>query len=139
MWFKKKTVQTDNKGQEKEQQACDWLKQQGFTVLQQNYHCRGGEIDIIALSPSPTSLPFTKIKPNQEPTLVFFEVKYRKNSQHGHPAEFVTPQKQHKIQLCAQHFLLKHAQFDDLPMRFDVITFEGAQTTPDWIQDAFGV
>jgi len=125
MWFKKKNVPPKKSGQQKEQQACDWLQTQGFQILAQNYLCKGGEIDIIALS--------------SNSTLVFFEVKYRKNSHFGHPSEFVTPKKQQRIIHCAQYFLLKHPQLTQHPMRFDVITFEGKQTTPEWIENAFGV
>ncbi len=132
MWFnKKKTASTS--GAQKEQQASDWLQAQGFQILEQNYRCKGGEIDIIALSPTSHNA-----QPNQEPTLVFFEIKYRKNTRYGHPSEFVTPQKQHRITQCAQLFLLKNSALNHLPMRFDVITFEGKQTSPEWIQNAFG-
>ena len=130
MWFKKKSVAATSTGQQKEQQACDWLQTQGFNILEQNYRCKGGEIDIIALSPP--------LSTNQS-TLVFFEIKYRKNSHYGHPVEFVTPQKQHRITQCAQLFLLKNSALNHLPMRFDVITFEGKQTVPEWIENAFGV
>ncbi len=130
MWFKKKPVHPKNRGEQKEQQACDWLQTQGFHILEQNYLCKGGEIDIIALS--------SHSAPTQS-TLVFFEVKYRKNNHFGHPAEFVTPKKQQRIIHCAQYFLLKHPHLAHHPMRFDVITFEGEQTTPEWIENAFSV
>jgi putative endonuclease len=132
MWFKKNssTPSAKNSGQQKEQQACNWLQAQGFHILEQNYLCKGGEIDIIALS-SNSSIP--------TPMLVFFEIKYRKNSDFGHPTEFVTPKKQQRIIHCAQYFLLKHPQLTHHPMRFDVITFEGNQTIPQWIENAFEI
>ena len=129
MWFKKKTLTTKNTGQQKEQQACDWLQTQDFHILEKNYFCKGGEIDIIALSSNTLS----------QATLVFFEVKYRKNNHFGHPTEFVTLKKQHRIIQCAQLFLLKNPKLAHLPMRFDVMTFEGDQTTPQWIENAFGM
>ncbi len=125
-WLSRKPL---TQGQQKEQQAKIWLEQQHIQIIAQNYHCRGGEIDLIGLSKATKNLPSR---------LIFFEVKYRKNSQHGHPAEFVTPQKQQRLLLCAQTFLLKHPHLADYPMQFDVITFEGQQTTPEWIEDAFG-
>lgn len=118
-----------SKGQQKEQQAQAWLKQQQIEIIAQNFHCKGGEIDLIGLS----------TVDSKEPTLIFFEVKYRKNSDYGHPSEFVTPVKQQRIILCAQNFLLKHPEYTDYAMRFDVIGFAGEQKSPDWIQDAFGV
>jgi len=132
MWFNKKKT-TSTSGAQKEQQASDWLQAQGFQIIEQNYRCKGGEIDIIALSPA---CPNTQS--SHEPTLVFIEIKYRKNNQYGHPSEFVTPQKQRRITQCAQLFLLKNSSLNHLPMRFDVITFEGQQTTPEWIKNAFG-
>jgi len=117
-------------GRQKEQQAEVWLKKQKIKIIDQNFTCKGGEIDLIGL---------TKANNAQEQTLIFFEVKYRKNSQYGHPSEFVTPLKQQRIIHSAELFLLKHPKLNQLPMRFDVITFEGDQTEPDWIQDAFGV
>ncbi len=131
MWFKKKapTSNAPNKGKQKEQQACHWLQAQGYQILEQNYHCKGGEIDLIALSSSQPS----------HATLLFIEVKYRKNNHFGHPREFVTPKKQHRIIQCAQLFLLKNPKLAHLPMRFDVMTFEGEQSTPQWIKNAFGM
>ena len=133
-WFKRKPL---TQGQQKELQARVWLEQRNIKIIAQNFHCRGGEIDLIGLSEQ-----IKPISPNdseKHPRLIFFEVKYRKNSLYGHPAEFVTPQKQRRIVLCAQTFLLKHPDLATLPMQFDVITFEGQQTTPEWIEDAFGV
>ncbi|NPA72863.1 MAG: YraN family protein [Gammaproteobacteria bacterium] len=119
--------QTSSKGQQKERQAKTWLTQQGVQIIQENFHCRGGEIDLIGLSSSA-----------KETTVIFFEVKFRKNSSFGHPAEFVTPQKQRRIIQCAQTFLLKYPAYQNAPLRFDVITFEGNQIVPEWIQNAFG-
>lgn len=122
-------------GKQKEQQAKRWLEQQGFTILAENYHCQGGEIDLIGLNPSAS-----KSKLNSETSgnaLTFFEVKYRKNHSYGHPAEMVNIKKQQHIILCAQRFLQKHPQYQDYAIQFDVITFSGNQTTPQWIQNAF--
>lgn len=132
-WLKHKPL---TQGQQKERQARVWLEQHNIEIIAQNFHCRGGEIDLIGLSkhPKPTNPKHLE----KQPRLIFFEVKYRKNNLHGHPAEFVTPQKQQRILLCAQTFLLKHPNLATLPMQFDVITFEGLQTTPEWIEDAFG-
>lgn len=118
-------------GRQKEQQAATWLKKQKIKIIAENFTCKGGEIDLIGL----TDLS----KTDSEQTLIFFEVKYRKNSQHGHPSEFVTPLKQQRIIHSAELFLLKHPKLNHHNMRFDVITFEGDQKQPDWIQDAFGV
>ncbi len=125
-WLKPASL---TQGQKKELQARAWLEQQQIEIIAQNFHCRGGEIDLIGV---------TKARKQSPARLIFFEVKYRKNSHFGHPAEFVTPQKQQRLLLCAQTFLLKNPKLADFPMQFDVITFEGEQKSPEWIENAFG-
>ena len=109
-------------GRQKEQQAKNWLEKQGFTIIAENYHCKGGEIDLIGA---------------KHQQIVFFEVKYRKSNHYGHPAEMVNTQKQQHIIHCAQHFLQKHAEYQNHQLQFDVLTFCGGQTQPDWVQNAF--
>ncbi|WP_373019162.1 YraN family protein [Thiomicrorhabdus sp.] len=112
-------------GRTKEQQAAAWLRQQGIELLEHNYHCRGGEIDLIGFDR----------RSNQ---LIFFEVKYRQSSDYGHPAEFVTAPQQKRIIQCAQHFLLKHPDLQNAGMQFDVLTLLDEQTVPERIENAFG-
>ena len=109
-------------GHQKEQQAKQWLKKQGFKIIAENYHCKGGEIDLIGL---------------RGESLTFFEVKFRQSYNYGHPAEMVTSQKQKHIVHCAKTFLLKNPKHQDRAMQFDVLTFSANQTEPDWIQNAF--
>jgi len=119
-------------GQHKEQQAATWLKKQGFKIIAQNYLCkgghnrRGGEIDLIGLNRSQNQL-------------IFFEVKYRKSTAFGHPAEMITPQQQNRLLRCAQVFLQKYPQYQDYAMQFDVLTFLDKQTEPEHIENAFGL
>ena len=61
-----------------EKMAGEYLKTQGYEILQYNFRCRMGEIDIIA---------------KDHGYLVFIEVKYRRDKSCGHPAEAVTPRK----------------------------------------------
>lgn len=117
-------------GKNAEQQAKDWLQRQGLQVIAENFHCKGGEIDLIALENK--TLPAG----NKFQILVFIEVKYRKSNTFGHALEFVTPQKQDRVQKCAQYYLLKHAEHQNAPLRFDVIAIEG-ENPPQWIQNAF--
>ena len=85
-----------------EDAAAEYLRQNGYLVLQRNFRCKTGEIDIIAIENGCT---------------VFVEVKTRKNSNYGTAAEFVTFSKQEKIRKAAMYFL----KSDDADMRFDVI------------------
>lgn len=116
-WF------SQSKGKVAEQAAAIWLKQQGLTLLQQNYRCKGGEIDLIGL--------------DGDQTLVFIEVKARKNQHFGHPAEAVDARKQKHLILCAQVFLQKHPQYQHHAMRFDILSLTDNQT-PEWLKNAFG-
>ena len=116
-WFSQK------KGAEKEQQATQWLTKNGIQILAQNYRCKGGEIDIIGT--------------DKQQTLIFFEVKYRKNNQHGNPLEYISTSKQKKIALCAKDYLLNHPKLQNYTMRFDALSFNSEQTKPSWLQDIF--
>lgn len=126
-WLKPLTalVANQRKGAQSELLAAKYLQSQGFEILAQNFTCKGGEIDIVAFN------PITK-------TLHFIEVKARKNNLHGHPAEFVTAQKQHKITQCAQFFLIKNPDSQNHAMQFDVVTLLGEPPQIEWLQNAFG-
>lgn len=112
-------------GQEQESYAKKWLEKQNLTIIAQNFRCRGGEIDLIAVNKTPNPLQ-----------IIFIEVKYRKSNHYGHPMEFVTPQKQSRLQNCAQFFLIKNPQYQEYAMRFDVVSIV-KQNPPQWIQNAF--
>jgi len=111
-----------HKGQQAELQACRFLQQHGLELIDKNYHCRQGEIDLIM---------------KHQDTLVFIEVRYRKNNRFGGAKESVTSNKQHKIRTTALHYM--QALTSEPNARFDVIaiTGEGKQQTFEWIQNAF--
>jgi putative endonuclease len=119
-------AQTDTRsiGFSVEQEASRYLEQHGLNITHRNFQCKLGEIDLIGF---------------QGNTLVFVEVRYRKNTQFGTPAESVTYGKQRKIIRVAKYFLMKHKQFAQLPCRFDVIavTIKENRHQIDWIQHAF--
>lgn len=111
---------TNSQGVKSEQQALAYLKKQGLALICQNYYCRFGEIDLIML--------------DQE-TLVFIEVRYRKNSDFGGALASITKRKQDKIIKTAKHYL---TQLENEPYcRFDAIAIDQKSTTPEWIQNAF--
>lgn len=87
-----------------EDAACRYLQKHRFRILERNFSCRFGEIDIIA---------------RHRNFLVFAEVKLRKNAEHGEAREFVTPAKQRRVIMAAEYWLLKHPT--ELQPRFDVI------------------
>lgn len=109
-------------GKQAETAACQYLKKQGLAILTTNYSCRIGEIDIIA---------------RDKNSLVFIEVRFRKNSSHGSGLESVTYRKQQKIRRTAQLYLLQEKLTDKIPVRFDVIGVSGQPLEFEWIRNAF--
>jgi len=93
-------------GNVKEEQAIIYLKSLGYKILDKNFHCRHGEIDIIAID-------------NKD--IVFIEVKFRKNKTSGAPEEAVNANKQIKISKCASYFLYTHQSYYEYQVRFDVV------------------
>lgn len=89
--------------------VAEWLQQQGWAIVAQQWHCRWGELDLVAHHPEP------------ELGIAFVEVKTRRRlglDQGGRLA--ITPQKQQKLWRAAQQFLVEHAEYAALPCRFDV-------------------
>jgi putative endonuclease len=108
--------------------VAEWLKAQGWAVLHQRWHCRWGEIDLIAQQPATPSQPTLSQQSSQRSaqrspsaTLVFVEVKTR--SGHNWDADgllAITPQKQAKLWQTAELFLSSYPEFAESPCRFDV-------------------
>lgn len=101
-----------------EDAACAYLTSMGVEILERNFSCRLGEIDIIGID---------------NDTLVFFEIKYRKNNRYGDALEAVDIKKQKKIIKTAQ-FYLTFKNYD-MYKRFDVVATDGNETI--WIKNAF--
>ncbi len=97
-------------GSRYEEQAAAYLESRGYTILARNYHTRFGELDLVAQSP--------------EGTIAAVEVKYRKSTAFGDPAEAVGPQKQRRMGLSFAAYLMR-AQIRDRDLRFDVIAVYG--------------
>ena len=113
-------------GQWYETLAEKHLLQQGLKLVDKNYHSYRGEIDLVMLD---------------KQSLVFVEVRFRKNSNYGSAAESITLQKQQRLTLAARHFLQRHRHYQDSECRFDVIAITGSihSSHPqiDWIKNAF--
>ncbi len=93
-----------------EELVADVLQKHGYKILEKNFRSRTGEVDLICVDGS---------------SLVFVEVKYRKNNQNGRPEEAVTPNKQYIISRVADYYLVRHPQLQHLQMRFDVAAITG--------------
>lgn len=102
-----------------EQMASEYLNRQGIRIIERNFRCRIGEIDLIGL--------------DKDDTLVFFEVKYRKSNSYQNPLEAVNYNKQRKIIKTAQYYLMIHDS--DKACRFDVVGITGESI--EWIKNAF--
>lgn len=96
-------------GQTYEQKAGEYLRNLGYEILEYNYRCKQGEIDIVALD---------------RDIYVFCEVKYRRDDRVGFPAEAVTLTKQRRISRSAMVYLKEHYLWD-VSCRFDVISILG--------------
>ena len=110
------------RGQQAEQQAAQFLSQQGLNILDTNFRYQRGEIDIIA---------------QQAEKLIFVEVRYRQHSAYGDGLESITPIKRHRLINTARFYLWKTRQ-QERNCRFDVISID-KQNIVTWIQGAFHI
>lgn len=108
-------------GGEYEKLAAEYLKAQGYVILEQNYRCRSGEIDLIA---------------RDGEYLCFIEVKYRRETTCGSPFEAVGLHKRMQILKVARYYLMKKKLNLDTACRFDVVAIEGNEIT--LLRNAFG-
>jgi len=92
-------------GREGEKIAADFLKKNGYRIIDKNYRCPLGEIDIVA---------------REKGAIVFIEVKTRKSSELGYPEQAVGIKKQRKMSQLALWFLQKK-KIIDTSARFDVV------------------
>lgn len=100
--------------------AAQYLKEQGYRILESNYNQRSGEIDLVA---------------REQEYYVFVEVKYRSDTRHGLPQEAVNRTKMKHITDTARHYLMKHRLSEFTPCRFDVVVILNDQIT--LIRNAF--
>lgn len=117
--------QSTDSGQQAEKRARVWLQKQGLKTVASNVRCRQGEVDLIMLDGD---------------TLVFIEVRWRRNPHFGGALASVDHHKQRRLILAAQYFLGRHPAHQQRPCRFDVLGQEpdnqGA-VRYQWIQNAF--
>lgn len=103
-----------------EQKAARFLEANGLKVLEMNYRCRFGELDLIAQDGA---------------YVVFIEVKYRCSGEAGYAAEAVDRKKRRIISRVANFYLMSHYRTQEVPCRFDVVAFDGAHMR--WYKNAF--
>lgn len=104
--------------------ACDYLARNGYKVLERNFACRAGEVDIVAMHGD---------------IVVFVEVKTRSSEKFGLPSEAVSAAKQNRIVKTALYYMQSRRLLEHM-CRFDVIEIStGVDNKPlvNLIQDAF--
>ncbi len=108
-------------GASAEHRAVAALEAAGYEIVERNFRCKVGELDIIA---------------RQGDLLIFVEVRSRGNADHGHAAEMVYPSKQRKVARVAR-FYLDTRDPSYRRVRFDVVAITGA--TIELIEDAWRI
>jgi putative endonuclease len=103
-----------------EERALTYLISQGLRLVDANYQCKSGEIDLIL---------------RDGDALVFVEVRQRASRTHGGAAASITPAKIRRVVRAAQTYLLRFARVP--PCRIDVVAIDGDAL--DWLQDAIQV
>lgn len=103
-----------------EREAVQFLQGKGVRILETNYRCRQGEIDIIGY---------------EDTCLIFLEVKARRTGRAGTGAEAVDIRKQRTICRVADWYRMQHGIGEYTQMRYDCITFDSGKLM--WIKNAF--
>ena len=113
-------------GRRGEDAALRHLEAAGLTLLERNYRCRGGEIDLVMQDGT---------------TLVLVEVRLRSCHEFGGAAASIGRGKQRRFALAARHMMLARPQYRRMAARFDVVAIDrgepGGASEIRWIRDAF--
>ncbi|MBS1212618.1 MAG: YraN family protein [Proteobacteria bacterium] len=111
-------------GERAEEAALNYLLGQGMTLVERNFRCRQGEIDLVMRDGS---------------GLVFVEVRYRTSTRFGSPLESVDARKRGRLVTAASRYIVVRRV--DSPVRFDVVALApGAERfVIQWVKDAFQV
>jgi putative endonuclease len=104
--------------------ALDHLERAGLALIERNYTCRYGEIDLVM---------------RERDTVVFVEVRYRRGGVFGDGIDSVDAGKRAKLVRAAEVFLINHPRHAGATCRFDVIAMTGDAAAPalDWRRNAF--
>lgn len=95
-------------GQWGENYAASHLEANGYHIIERNWRCREGEVDLVA---------------RDGETLVFVEVKTRRGDAYGTPEEALTPRKAEKLLALGQQYVYEHA-LDNVNWRIDLVAVE---------------
>ncbi len=110
-------------GQRGEEIACKALEKQGYRILDKNFSCKFGELDIVA---------------EDDEVICFIEVKARSSEDYGLPEEAVTHWKKKKLLIVA-HIYIEKKKIKDRDMRFDIVSVNLNTHETRIIKNAFEV
>lgn len=112
-------------GREWESEALKRLGASGLKLLDRNYQCRLGELDLVM---------------RDGDSVAFVEVRFRRRSDFGSGVESVGMSKRRRLIAAAQHYLQRHPELAELPCRFDVVAIgPGSSPQIEWIRNAFSI
>lgn len=103
-----------------EKRAAEYLTEKGMKIVEMNFRCRQGEIDLIGF---------------HQGYLVFVEVKYRQSVEKGYALEAVDARKQKRICRVADYYRYIHRIKANVGVRYDVVGIQGEEIR--WVQNAF--
>jgi len=107
-------------GNAAEATAANYLQQKGLKLIQKNYRCKYGEIDLIM---------------SDATTLIFVEVRLRKNNRFGGAGASITATKQEKLRRTAEHYLQANGNCN---CRFDAVLMQSTNINHvEWLQNIF--
>ncbi|HWU97192.1 MAG TPA: YraN family protein [Oxalicibacterium sp.] len=115
--FRRPRTEKQIAGQLGEDAALSYLQQRGLVLVERNFLCKGGELDLVM---------------QEGDVLVFVEVRKRADRSHGGAAASVTPAKQKRLTTAAHHYLQRYRM--PPACRFDVVAIDGDETS--WIRNA---
>ncbi|MDM8532264.1 YraN family protein [Anaerolineales bacterium HSG25] len=112
-------------GNQGESIAVEYLIQQGFSIIERNWRCAIGEVDIVA---------------QQAEVLVFVEVRTRHGQKYGRATESITPTKQQRLIALAETYLQQHEDYADSAWRIDVVAIQLGRHAPqiEHVENAVG-
>ncbi|MDC9719667.1 MAG: YraN family protein [Gammaproteobacteria bacterium] len=107
--------------------AWQHMQQHGWQLVERNFFCKGGELDIIA---------------RKDNVLAFVEVKYRKHHTMGGAVASLSKAKQRHLIHSAKVFLQRYPLFNNMDCRFDLVAISGSnsphsQVQIQWLDNAF--
>lgn len=115
-------------GEAGEREAESRLVERGMRLIERNYRCRSGEIDLIMLDPNAV---------DADEVLTFVEVRLRGAGARTSGLESIDQAKQRRLISAARHYLMVHPEWERHPCRFDVVALAPENNQLIWLTNAF--